>query len=132
VEENGIALQQVNWIGLGIVDSNRLFTNQAYLLSDQNDTRIIVNTFRSDGSLLQSQRETGPILEQMQRLRKRLDDINVPILNKDTGRQQRETLHPWPEISLREALTNCTEAGLSARRIGHGAGTGKRARNRVG
>ena len=106
LESNGIAFEKVNWLGLGIYDSNRLFTNLAQLLSDQSDTRIIVNTFRGDGSLQQSRLQTGSILEQMLHLRELLDEINVPIINKETGRQDRETIYPWPQISLREALTN--------------------------
>lgn len=107
LEANGIAFGEVNWLGLGIYDSNRLFTNLAMLLSDQNDKRVSVNAFRSDGSLQSTRQVSGSILEQMLRLREILDEANAPSLDKNTGRQARETKYPWPRTALREALTNC-------------------------
>ena len=107
LKAHGIPFDKVNWPGLGVYDSNRLFTNLALLLSDQNTSKIVLNIFRQDGSLQQSQEEGGPILDQVLRLRAALDEANVPILDKNTGRQARETRYPWPKIAVREALTNC-------------------------
>ena len=105
-EDHGVPFSQDHFLGLGIVNSERLYTNLGYLLSDQNPFSMIFNRVDSQGKLIEGYREEGSLLAQMRRLRRTLDEVNRPYINKDTGKQEREDIYPWPVIAVREALTN--------------------------
>ncbi len=79
-----------------LLGEDRLFTNLAALLSDQNQTAARLNFFRSEGTLEISETESGSVIRQMIRLRRRLDGINPPFIDSQA--------HPWPPAAPWEAL----------------------------
>lgn len=105
--ENGIPFGKDYWLGYGLVDKDQNLTNLAQLLSDQNETVVRFNFYRPDGMLESAEEEHGSILRQMAVLRRRIDAVNVPVVNKKTKTQSREEIYPWPVVAVREALTNC-------------------------
>lgn len=107
IEREHLRCDQNNWLGYGLLDENRVFTNLAHLLSDQNPTVIRLNFFRADGTFEHSETESGSVLRQMINLRRKLNDINPAFIDKNTSSQTRSEKHPWPPVALREALTNC-------------------------
>ncbi len=97
-----------HYLGLGLINGERRFTNLAYLLSDQNPTVVKISFYDTlDNRFSRGVVVRGSILSQMIELRYALDKVNTPVINKQTGRQERENIFPYPPLSLREALTNC-------------------------
>lgn len=92
---------------LGLLADDRRFTGLALLLSDQNDVRITFNRFGQDGSPERCEQVTGPLLEQMRRLRERLEIVNAPTAGKSAGEGPCEMRRPWPDAALCEALAFC-------------------------
>ncbi|MCF0120552.1 MAG: putative DNA binding domain-containing protein [Duodenibacillus sp.] len=103
----GIDFSETSYLGMGMLDDDRLYTNLALLLSDQNPKGVAVNYFGRGGSLVRTQTVEGSLLWQMQFLRGELETYNAPYINKLTGEQSRHETRPWPELALREALTSC-------------------------
>lgn len=100
----------LNWVSrtcLGLLADDRRFTGLALLLSDQNDVRITFNRFGQDGSPERCEQVTGPLLEQMRRLRERLEIVNAPTAGKSAGEGPCEMRRPWPDAALSEALAFC-------------------------
>ena len=106
LNEGSIPFGEETWLGYGLLNKERLYTNLAYLLSDQNPSLIRLNFYRANGTFEHSDTEEGSILRQMITLRRKLNDLNSPFIEKNTSSQSRSETHPWPIVALREALTN--------------------------
>ncbi|MGN1209754.1 MAG: RNA-binding domain-containing protein, partial [Duodenibacillus sp.] len=105
-DAGGIPFEEANWLGYGLQNRNREFTNLALLLSDQNPYPVIINKYDAAGKLTGSDRVRGSVLRQWESVRERLSEVNSPILDKETAEFSRQETHPWPMLALREALTN--------------------------
>ncbi|MDO4936363.1 MAG: putative DNA binding domain-containing protein [Sutterellaceae bacterium] len=90
----------------GIVNAQGQYTRLGYLLSDQNSHATVLTRVDAQGKFKDSRRLEKSLLSQMQRLMQEFSDINSPYINKDTGKQEREAIYPWPAIAVREALAN--------------------------
>lgn len=101
-----VRFDEACWLGYGLRNAQRQWTNLALLLSDQCPHRMNLNRFRADGSLAESVRVSGSLLGQLQKAMGILEDRNVPTIRKKAGKQEREETFPWPPVALREALTN--------------------------
>ena len=107
-KEKHIAFSKNHFLGMGLLDAKRCYTNLAYLISDQNAANININFFTgTDNTLIKRVEETGSLLYQMVAIREELDRVNTPFIDKNTTDQSRKDIYPWPQISIREALTNC-------------------------
>lgn len=105
-ENRQIPFTESNWLGYGLINRDREFTNLALLLSDQNPFRVVVNTFGSSGKVETSVRISGSVLRQWNQVRERLSEVNSPIIDKDSKNFARNEVYPWPPLALRESLTN--------------------------
>lgn len=105
-QSEGVPFSENNWLGYGLIDSTREFTNLALLLSDQNPMIVIVNKYGLSGNVEACDRVRGSVLQQWKTVQGRLMEVNTPIINKETAGFSREESYPWPPIALREALTN--------------------------
>lgn len=104
--ERNVLFSEAAWLGYGLVNARRHFTNLALLVSDQCPARLAVNTFGPDGRIAKTERIRGSLLAQMTAAREILEKANTPAISKRSGRQERLERHPWPVLALREALTN--------------------------
>ena len=105
-EDHGIQFSEVNWIGYGLINRDHEFTNLALLLSDQNPFRVIINKYAASGKVDSCTRISGSIVQQWHTVRDRLSEVNVPIIDKESSDFARQEKYPWPQVALREALTN--------------------------
>ena len=90
---------------LRLTNKDGLFTNLGWLVSDQNTAGVNMVFFDEASHLVDVNNFSGSILQQMESIRKRLDEINAPLMTK-TDRQARDDFYPYPPHALREALTN--------------------------
>lgn len=105
-EDQGVQFSEATWLGYGLVNREREFTNLALLLSDQNPFQVIINKYAASGKVDSCRRISGSILQQWHMVRDRLAEVNVPIIDKESPDFARQEKYPWPQIALREALTN--------------------------
>ncbi len=105
-EDHGIQFAEVNWLGYGLISRDREFTNLALLLSDQNPFRVIINKYAASGKVDSCTGISGSIVRQWHMVRDRLSEVNVPIIDKESSDFARQEKYPWPQVALREALTN--------------------------
>ncbi len=98
IEEAGLRFDRNSWIGYGLLDENRHFTNLTYLLSDQNISVIRLNFYRADGSFEHSESEVCSVLGQMVNLW----GINPPFIDKNSFSQTRRETYRWPPIAACE------------------------------
>lgn len=105
-DEHGVPFAEANWLGYGLLNREREFTNLALLLSDQNPFRVIINKYAASGKADSSSRISGSVVQQWHVVRDRLREVNVPIIDKAPSDFARQEEFPWPQIALREALTN--------------------------
>ena len=101
-----IPFSEGSQLGYGLLNRQREFTNLALLLSDQNPFRVIVNTYDISGKVVSSNRVCGSVLQQWLSVRRTLADINTPVIDKESSDFSRKETYPWPQLALREALTN--------------------------
>ncbi len=105
-EDHGIPFSEANWLGYGLINPDHEFTNLALLLSDQNPFRVIINKYAASGKVDSCTKISGPIVRQWHTVRDQLSEVNVPIIDKESSDFARQEKYPWPQIALREALTN--------------------------
>lgn len=101
-----IPFEEANWLGYGVQNRNREFTNLALLLSDQNPYVVVINKYDATGKVTGSDRIKGSVLRQWATVRDQLSELNLPIIDKNSSNFARRELYPWPIVALREALTN--------------------------
>lgn len=101
-----IPFGETNWLGYGLQNRNREFTNLALLLSDPNPYVVVLNKYDATGKVTGSDRIKGSVLRQWEAVRDRLSELNQPIIDKDSSDFARREIYPWPTVALREALTN--------------------------
>ncbi len=105
-KEMHVRFSEATWLGYGLVNRQKQFTNLAQLLSDQCEHRTMVNTYGEDGRIESTRRIEGSLLQQMVEVLKLLESLNVPVMKKVEGSLERQEKTPWPKIALRKALTN--------------------------
>lgn len=105
-ESSNIPFGEANWLGYGLQSRSREFTNLALLLSDQNPYAVIINKYDASGKVTGSDRLKGSVLRQWEIIRDRLSELNQPVIDKESADFSRQETYPWPQIALREALTN--------------------------
>lgn len=105
-QEQGVPFTEANWLGYGLQNRDREFTNLALLLSDQNPFRVIINRYSPTEQVEGCDRIAGSVLQQWKIVQDRLREINSPIIDKRSPDFVRQEVYPWPQIALREALTN--------------------------
>lgn len=91
---------------LGLADENGYFTRLGELLSDQNQTRLVIGTFSRDTVSLSLRRLSGSLLRQLDRAFDLFAESNPEIFHKTDGLANRHYF-AWPPKALREALVNC-------------------------
>lgn len=106
LQGNRIPFDEGYWLGYGLYNREREYTNLALLLSDQNPYRVVVNRYYGSGKLESSVRIDGSILRQWIVARDRLFEVNVPVIDKETEDFARKETYPWPKVAVRESLTN--------------------------
>lgn len=106
LSEAGVPFGEETWSQYGLLNQERLYTNLACLLSDQNPHHIRLNFYWADGAFEHSDMEEGSVLRQMLSLRRKLDDLNSPFVEKNTSSQARRETHPWPVGVLHCGLAN--------------------------
>ena len=104
--ESGLAFGPQFYRVLHISDEEGRFTNLAFILSDQNVFLTNIGFFDASGRLKEMRSRAGSILEQMLGIRRLLDELNVPVMEKPTVGQARKERFRFPPLALREALTN--------------------------
>ena len=105
-QEQGVPFTEANWLGYVLQNRDREFTNLALLLSDQNPFRVIINRYGPTEQVEGCDRIAGSVLQQWKTVQDRLREINSPIIDKRSPDFVRQEVYPWPQIALREALTN--------------------------
>lgn len=103
-----VPFTQANYVGYGIWDTYKRYTNFGYLLSDQNNEVLKISEFLGEGGRFSGGPAlTGSILKQREDALQYLMRINSPRVTKVAGEEERLDAYPWPPIAVREALTNC-------------------------
>lgn len=106
LQAQGVPFSEANLLGYGLQNRSREFTNLALLLSDQNPFRVIINKYAPSGKIEGCDRIAGSILQQWTTVHERLKEVNTPVVDKESPDFRRREAYPWPQIALREALTN--------------------------
>lgn len=96
----------VQLLQLGLADENGYFTRLGELLSDQNQTRLVIGTFSRDTVSLSLRTLSGSLLRQLDRAFDLFAESNPEIFHKTDGLANRHYF-AWPPKALREALVNC-------------------------
>lgn len=91
---------------LGLANENGYFTRLGELLSDQNQTRLVIETFSRDAASLSAHTLSGSLLRQIDRAFDLFAEMNPEIFHKTDGLANRRYF-AWPPKALREALVNC-------------------------
>lgn len=91
---------------LGLANENGYFTRLGELLSDQNQTRLVIETFSRDAASLSAHTLSGSLLRQIDRAFDLFAEMNPEIFHKTDGLANRHYF-AWPPKALREALVNC-------------------------
>lgn len=91
---------------LGLANENGYFTRLGELLSDQNQTRLVIETFSRDAASLSVRALSGSLLRQLDRAFDLFAESNPETFHKTDGLANRRYF-AWPPKALREALVNC-------------------------
>lgn len=101
-----VSFSSAHYLRLGLVDDADHFTQLGELLSDQNRTKLVVETFSQDSASLSVREYSGSLLRQIDQAFDMFAAINPELIHK-TGKLANKRHFAWPTKALREALVNC-------------------------
>ena len=101
-----VSFSSAHYLRLGLIDDADHFTQLGELLSDQNQTKLVVGTFSQDSASLSVREYSGSLLRQIDQAFDMFAAINPELIHK-TGKLANKRHFAWPPKALREALVNC-------------------------
>lgn len=101
-----VSFSSAHFLRLGLVDDADRITQLGELLSDQNQTKLVVGTFSQDSASLSVREFSGSLLRQIDQAFAMFAAINPELIHK-TGELANKRHFTWPPKALREALVNC-------------------------
>lgn len=104
--ENDIDITERNMVSLGIKNSNNLYTNLGFILSDQSTITVKVAEYDKNRNFKLKKQFTGSLIDLFSYVKEQADRLNDISAKIDIKTFKREEIISYPGASLREMILN--------------------------
>lgn len=104
--QNGMELTERNMISLGIKNTQNIFTNLGFILSDQSDITVKVAEYDKNRNFKLKKQFTGSLIDLFYHVKEQADRLNDVSAKIDIKSFKRDEIISYPGASLREMILN--------------------------
>jgi predicted HTH transcriptional regulator len=104
--QSGMELTERNMVSLGIKNTQDIFTNLGFILSDQSDVTVKVAEYDKNRNFKLKKQFTGSLIDLFHHVKEQADRLNDVSAKIDFKSFKRKEIVSYPGASLREMILN--------------------------